>query len=68
MEEKQDRDNGSDGMIHCKIEVEVIEDEQGITFKMSRQGNKVPKPVYLMALEYAKFQLMDLIPGDKEEE
>ena len=55
-------------MIHCKIEVEVTEDENGITFITSRQGNKVPKPIYLMALEYAKFQLMGMIPSDEEEE
>lgn len=55
-------------MIHCKIEIEVIEDEEGLNFKTSRQGNEVPKPIYLMALEYAKFQLMGLIPGDEEED
>jgi hypothetical protein len=55
-------------MMHCKIEIEVTEDEDGISFNTTRQGNNVPKPIYLMALEYAKFQLMDLIPGDEEEQ
>lgn len=54
-------------MIHCKIEIEVIEDETGISFRTSSRGDKVPRQVYLMALEYAKLQLMEIIPSNKEE-
>lgn len=51
-------------MINCSITVTVIEDENGLSFQTTRKGNGVPKPIYLMALEYAKFQVMDLVDNE----
>jgi len=44
--------------LNCTMQIECIEDEEGLNFRVSRQGSNVSLPVYLMLLEYAKNEIL----------
>ena len=54
--------------ITCKLEIECIEDENGLGFRITRQGNNVSLPIYFMLLEYAKNELIKTMSKNHAEE